>query len=158
MINMLVQQHHFIVFKKWTRTSLNPWFFVFQSDCLWKIKSCNSNPTQNYLFSKLFICQYQVLVWHAGSLVSACEFLAVACGIWFPDWGSTWAPCIGSTESSPLDHQGNPEETASNMYSWKWMSLFYSWWTKQVKLYSYIHVWNMFGHKYIFSSRGGGGQ
>ena len=55
MINMLVQQHHFIVFKKWTRTSLNPWFFVFQSDCLWKIKSCNSNPTQNYLFSKLFI-------------------------------------------------------------------------------------------------------
>ena len=33
-------------------------------------------------------------VWHVGS--------------WFPSKGRTCAPCSGSAESQPLDHQGNP--------------------------------------------------
>ena len=34
-----------------------------------------------------------------GILVAACKLLAVACGISFPTWDQTWAPCIGSAES-----------------------------------------------------------
>ena len=34
--------------------------------------------------------------------------LVVACGIQFPDQGSNLAPCIGSTETQPLDHQESP--------------------------------------------------
>ena len=33
------------------------------------------------------------------SLVVVFKLLAVACGIWFPDQGSNWAPCVGSMES-----------------------------------------------------------
>ena len=38
-------------------------------------------------------------------------FLAVTCGTWdlgSPSKGRTCAPCSGSAESQPLDHQGNP--------------------------------------------------
>ena len=34
----------------------------------------------------------QSLLQHAGSLVTACELLTVACGIWFPDQGLNLGP------------------------------------------------------------------
>ena len=37
-----------------------------------------------------------------------CQVLVVACGIWCPDQRSSLGPCIGSMESSPLDHQRSP--------------------------------------------------
>ena len=45
------------------------------------------------------------------SLVAACTLLIVACGIQFPDQGWNPGPCIGSSESLPLDHKGGPEFT-----------------------------------------------
>ena len=38
-------------------------------------------------------------------------FLATLCGVWdlsSPTRGQTYAPCSGSLESQPLDHQGSP--------------------------------------------------
>ena len=41
-------------------------------------------------------------------------FFIVPCTIWDPcslTKDQTWAPCIGSAESYPLDHQGSPKST-----------------------------------------------
>ena len=63
-------------------------------------------------------------LWHVGLLVVACGLLVAACrllscGLRTLSCGMhagssslttdrTWAPCIGSTESYPLDHQVSP--------------------------------------------------
>ena len=57
-----------------------------------------------FKFIDLFGCAGSQL-WHVGSLVAACGLLVAACGIQFPDQGLNLAPCIGSAESQPLDHQ-----------------------------------------------------
>ena len=41
-------------------------------------------------------------------LVVLCQLSALACGIKFPDQRLKRASCLGSLESSPLDHQGSP--------------------------------------------------
>ena len=50
------------------------------------------------------------LLWHGGSLVGACGLLScgMRAGFSSPTRARTWAPCIGSAESYPLDHQGSP--------------------------------------------------
>ena len=45
-------------------------------------------------------------------------FLIAACGIQFPDQGSNWAPCLGSAESQPLDHQRSPERDFKVQHEW----------------------------------------
>ena len=50
---------------------------------------------------------------HTGSSVAAC-------GIQFPDQDRTRVPCIGSTESQPLDRQGNPRDC---IFRCKWQKL-----------------------------------
>ena len=45
---------------------------------------------------------------HARSSAAACELLAVAREIYFPEKGWNVGPCIGSAESQPLGHQGSP--------------------------------------------------
>ena len=43
-----------------------------------------------------------------GSSVVVWELLVVACAVSLPDRGGTQAPCTGSEESQPLDHQERP--------------------------------------------------
>ena len=72
----------------------------------------------------IFVCLFVCLFWLHWVLVVACGIFIAACGIfscgvWELSCGMhvgsssltrdrTWAPCIGSTESYPLDHQGSP--------------------------------------------------
>ena len=49
-------------------------------------------------------------LWHVGSLDAACQLLAVACGIQFPDQGVDLASGIGNAGSQPRDFQRSPTE------------------------------------------------
>ena len=60
----------------------------------YQIKSALLFILNIYLFKKLFV---------SGGVQ---HLLAVACGVLFPDQESHLGPCIGSTESWSLDHQG----------------------------------------------------
>ena len=42
-------------------------------------------------------------------LVEAMELLVAMCGVSFPDQGANLRPCIGNTESWPLEHQESPK-------------------------------------------------
>ena len=85
---------------------------LFFSIYFWAISFCFFflKKNLNLLFIYLFrLCQ--VLVVARGIfLVAACGLLS--CGMHvgssFPTRDWTWFPCIGSTESYPLDHQGGP--------------------------------------------------
>ena len=48
-------------------------------------------------------------------LVAACGLLSCSmnAGSSYPTRDQTRAPCIGSTESYPLDHQGSPQDNVS---------------------------------------------
>ena len=79
---------------------------LFAALCNYKFASTNLQLTgctifyfYFLLFLKIFI-YLAVLVLHCGT--------REACVIQFPDRGSTGAPCFGSAESQPLDHQGSP--------------------------------------------------
>ena len=48
------------------------------------------------------------LFWLYQVLVAAWKLLVSACGSSSLTRERTWVPCIGSTESQPLDHQGSP--------------------------------------------------
>ena len=62
-----------------------------------------------YLKKYLFICLYWILVAaHRRIFNCTIEHLVSTCGIQFPDQGLNQAPCIGSMQSQPLDHQGSP--------------------------------------------------
>ena len=68
----------------------------------------------------------QSSLWHVGLLVATCRIFSLRCDMWdcsvaayevfqlqrvrcsSLNRGLTWAPCTGSTESEPLDHQGSP--------------------------------------------------
>ena len=59
---------------------------------------------------------------HAGFLVAACGLLVVACmrDLVPPTRDQTQAPCIGSSESYPLDYKGSPKIPGhSKLDSWK---------------------------------------
>ena len=56
-------------------------------------------------------------LWHVGCLFVVCRLLScgmqtLSCGMHVGSSSltrdQTWAPCIGSAESYPLDHQGSP--------------------------------------------------
>ena len=49
-------------------------------------------------------------LWHVDFFNVACRPLVVALGSSSPTRGRTPGPCIGSTESYLLDHQGSPKE------------------------------------------------
>ena len=55
----------------------------------------------HFNFYLLFDCA-EYYLGHRGSLI-----FAGTCRIQFPDQGSNLGPCIGSSESQPLDHQGS---------------------------------------------------
>ena len=48
--------------------------------------------------------------------VAAFQLLVVAHGISFPKQGSNPGPCIGNSESWPLDHQGSPSSSLSFVF------------------------------------------
>ena len=77
-----------------------------------------------YLFIYLFWLHWVLAVAlgmflrHAGSFVVACGIFSCSmhAGSSSPTRDRTWAPCIGSSEPYPLDHQGSPSH---NIFSVK---------------------------------------
>ena len=62
-----------------------------------------------------YIYCYVFIYLAVPGLICGSELLAEACGSVSPTRDRTRAPCIGSTESYPLDHQGSPH---SNILAW----------------------------------------
>ena len=61
-----------------------------------------------FFFCQVLVATLEIFHLHVGSLVEACKLLVTAHGIQFSDQELNPAPCIGSTECQPLDHQGSP--------------------------------------------------
>ena len=63
-----------------------------------------------YFFELDFMCSFIIY------LFGCAEAQLVACGIQLSlTRDGTWAPCIGSLESQPLEHQGSPFMSSSRM-------------------------------------------
>ena len=111
--------------KHWDRQLLNHKFTLAQVQIKTCKKVCDEDPP--WLFKNIFI----YLFWLCQVLVVACGIFAAAWGIFSgsmrtlscciqtlsrgihigsssPTRNRTWAPCIGSVESYPLDYQGSP--------------------------------------------------
>ena len=84
--------------------SLESFYDLLVSWCL----ACDYNFLKKYLFIYLFILGS--LLWQCRLL--SCVMQTLSCGMHdgysSPTRDRTWAPCIGSMESYPLDHQGSP--------------------------------------------------
>ena len=100
-----------------------------------RVQSLTTGPPGNsllivYFFKKIYLCAYFLkkylfiyLFWLRWVLAATCGKFIATCGLLScrmrtpsgsmhsgsssPTRGQTWAPCIGSTESYPLDHQGS---------------------------------------------------
>ena len=66
-----------------------------------RIKSLSFHTQFIHLFKKNYLS-----IWLQWVLVVACKLLAVGSSSLIR--GQTWAPCMGSTESEPLDHEESP--------------------------------------------------
>ena len=114
----LTPQNPYLVLPRFLRPKiLHILFFLLIKDllhpfqCLWAITPFSSLLHHTYFFYSAI--EYQE--YHRKSILFKNLFGCTKSQLWYMGSSSqtrsqTWAPCIGSSESQPLDHQGSPDK------------------------------------------------